>query len=211
MKRTFASILCFIILCSLMMSFTVSAREVADEFTPQLAMTVNMRGIIYSWDNIPDATYYTLTVSSQTDEVLTCVTTTENTYTDSMGNSIGNDEIYSLKLNIYAFDKDDMLIARSHELVYNIMAAGVYDWIAFLGDCDYNFEVNIKDATLLQKHLAQLIQLNYFQCLAADANFDSDVDIKDVTEIQRYCAGIETERVGNEIGDGGILFRIEII
>ncbi|HCA05294.1 MAG TPA: hypothetical protein DEO32_05290 [Ruminococcaceae bacterium] len=52
--------------------------------------------------------------------------------------------------------------------------------------CDVNFDgkTDIKDATLIQKHLAMLEDFNINQLFAADCNKDFIVDITDVTTVQ---------------------------
>ena len=59
-----------------------------------------------------------------------------------------------------------------------------------LGDVDNNGVVNINDATLLQRYLAEYtVTLNL---KLADTNRDGKVNIRDITEIQRYVAQIIT-------------------
>lgn len=59
-----------------------------------------------------------------------------------------------------------------------------------IGDVDQNGEINILDATLIQKHLAGFESLSSEQILAADADGNDTIDIKDATEIQKYLAEI---------------------
>ncbi len=61
------------------------------------------------------------------------------------------------------------------------------------GDSDGNGTVNIKDATLIQKYVADLAKLNVMQYKCADANADGSTNIKDATEIQKYIADIKTK------------------
>lgn len=70
-----------------------------------------------------------------------------------------------------------------------------------IGDADQNGEVNIFDATYIQRHLAGLSKLSNNGILAADTNQSGDVDIYDATLIQRYAAGFRTEYV-NKYSDG---------
>ncbi len=68
------------------------------------------------------------------------------------------------------------------------------------GDVNSDFEVNIKDATLIQKASAKLIEFSEVEALCADVNSDSDVNIKDATVIQKHIASINTGfPVGNPI------------
>ncbi len=57
--------------------------------------------------------------------------------------------------------------------------------------------VNIKDATAVQKHIAGIITLKGIELLAADTNCDGAVNIKDATVIQKHIAGFST---ASEVG-----------
>ncbi|MBE6734058.1 MAG: hypothetical protein E7563_01780 [Ruminococcaceae bacterium] len=59
-----------------------------------------------------------------------------------------------------------------------------------LGDADKDGEVNIKDATAIQKKIAGLITFDAEQNLLADFNQDTDINIKDATAIQKKIAGL---------------------
>ncbi len=59
------------------------------------------------------------------------------------------------------------------------------------GDADCDKEVNIKDATAIQKHIAQLEELSAQGVINADVDFDDDITIKDATMIQKHIAGID--------------------
>ncbi|MBQ8000761.1 MAG: dockerin type I repeat-containing protein [Ruminococcus sp.] len=67
-----------------------------------------------------------------------------------------------------------------------------------LGDVNEDGEVNIKDATAIQKYIAQLEALSDTALTLADTDSDTDVNIKDATAIQKHIAGINT---GYPIGD----------
>ncbi len=67
-----------------------------------------------------------------------------------------------------------------------------------LGDAQQDEAVNIKDATAIQKHVAQLITLSDDALLCADADQNNSVNIKDATAIQKHIAGIDT---GYPIGE----------
>ncbi|MBR3988662.1 MAG: hypothetical protein IKK10_05090 [Clostridia bacterium] len=66
-----------------------------------------------------------------------------------------------------------------------------------LGDANGNGEVNIKDATTVQKASAKLITLDENAKLCSDVNSDGKVNVKDATAIQKYLAKINT---GYDIG-----------
>lgn len=68
-----------------------------------------------------------------------------------------------------------------------------------LGDTDLSGKVNIKDATLIQKALANLCELSYKEMKAADSDQNMKVNIKDATAIQKFLANIKvTFPVGEE-------------
>ncbi len=59
-----------------------------------------------------------------------------------------------------------------------------------LGDVDKDGDINIKDATAIQKHIAMLITLDDEAIILADYDGDSEVTIKDATAIQKKIAGL---------------------
>ncbi len=59
-----------------------------------------------------------------------------------------------------------------------------------LGDSNLDGDVNIKDATEIQKYLASLAQLSDNAKLCADAQADGNVNIKDATVIQKFIASL---------------------
>ncbi len=60
-----------------------------------------------------------------------------------------------------------------------------------MGDTEQDGEVNIKDATAIQKYLAMLVDFSAMQKDVADFNSDGDVSISDATAIQKMLAGLE--------------------
>ena len=65
--------------------------------------------------------------------------------------------------------------------------------IGYLGDLDADKEITIMDATQVQLHLAQLVELDESQSFAADTDKNGEISILDVTNIQLFLAGIITE------------------
>lgn len=61
-----------------------------------------------------------------------------------------------------------------------------------LGDANEDGKVNIKDATLIQKSIANLTTLTDNGESLADADLNTKINIKDATAIQKHIAGIET-------------------
>ena len=57
-----------------------------------------------------------------------------------------------------------------------------------LGDANGDGSVNINDVTAIQRHLAQLEQIEGIYLYAADANQDGTLDISDATSLQMYIA-----------------------
>ena len=66
----------------------------------------------------------------------------------------------------------------------------VVTWL--LGDSNEDGKVNIKDATLIQKSIANLTTLTETGEALADADLNTKINIKDATAIQKHIAGIET-------------------
>jgi len=59
-----------------------------------------------------------------------------------------------------------------------------------IGDVNLDGNINIKDATTIQKHLASIITLSEESLNLADFDFSGSVNIKDTTAIQKNIAGI---------------------
>ncbi len=56
------------------------------------------------------------------------------------------------------------------------------------GDVDYDGDVTVLDATLIQNHLAQLKKIDAAQIVLADTDLDNVVNITDSTIIQQLCS-----------------------
>ena len=67
-----------------------------------------------------------------------------------------------------------------------------------IGDSDGDNTVNIKDATAIQKWIAD-IEVEGFVDAAADANLDETINIKDATEIQKWIADLLTDSMIGEM------------
>ena len=61
-----------------------------------------------------------------------------------------------------------------------------------IGDADLSESINVRDATLIQKHAAELVVLNELQLILSDVNFDGNVNVKDATPIQKWVADLDT-------------------
>ena len=114
----------------------------------------------------------------------------------------------------FDYDNDDMIKADDFSICgYNGTAAEQYandngfTFISLgdkpsgmiLGDADNDGEVTILDATVIQRHIAELSTESYNEA-AADADQDGMVTIMDATSIQRHIAELPTnENIGNPI------------
>ena len=67
------------------------------------------------------------------------------------------------------------------------------------GDADGDGDVTIVDATVIQRHIAELNTQKYVEA-ASDADNDGDITILDATAIQRHIAGLPAfEGIGKKI------------
>ena len=60
--------------------------------------------------------------------------------------------------------------------------------IVLKGDADLDGEIKMSDVTLIQKHVAKLVELTGNQSKNADVNSDSIINMLDVTQIQKFIA-----------------------
>lgn len=67
------------------------------------------------------------------------------------------------------------------------------DPAGILGDADLDGKVTVKDATLIQKHLADLEKLSPESMALSDTNRDSKISVGDATAIQKLVAGLIEE------------------
>lgn len=90
-----------------------------------------------------------------------------------------------------------------------ILASGVFQVVASIenteflttynqGDVNLDSNVNIKDATLIQKHIANLSVIDDLQISLADVDGKLGVNIKDATHLQKWIAGVEDKLYGAE-------------
>lgn len=88
-----------------------------------------------------------------------------------------------------------LIFATEHFSVYVVAEPEKTDPIVayMLGDANEDGKVNIKDATEIQKHIANLITLSDEGYDVADVDGSGSVNIKDATAIQKHIAGIEID------------------
>ena len=63
-------------------------------------------------------------------------------------------------------------------------------WVWLGGDLDGDGKITVNEATMIQKHIACIIDFDKEQKVIADVDGDKNVTVKDVTVIQKRCAGI---------------------
>ncbi len=78
-----------------------------------------------------------------------------------------------------AIDGEDALVAVSANYV-----------MRYVGDANGDGDVNIKDTTLIQKSLANIVTLDDTAATVSDVTSDGSVTIKDATAIQKQIAGL---------------------
>lgn len=61
---------------------------------------------------------------------------------------------------------------------------------ATAGDANLDYTVNINDATLIQKFIADLCEMNGLQKGVSEVDGDGKVTVRDATMIQKRCAGL---------------------
>ena len=78
------------------------------------------------------------------------------------------------------------------EIIDMIIERQLTDRVGYIGDADGDGEVAILDATVIQRHLAQLDTLDReYREYACDIDDDGTVDVLDATIIQRKLAALE--------------------
>ncbi|MBE6794407.1 MAG: starch-binding protein [Ruminococcaceae bacterium] len=87
--------------------------------------------------------------------------------------------------------------ALSAQIETTTVSAPIY---RLAGDVNEDSKVNVRDATAIQKHLANIITLSSIGVALADANGDGKLSIKDATEVQKFIAGLTiSDVIGEEI------------
>ncbi|MBR3971344.1 MAG: starch-binding protein [Ruminococcus sp.] len=76
-------------------------------------------------------------------------------------------------------------------MVVSVSAETNSDIIGIRGDADMNGTINVKDATLVQKQVASMVEFDASQTACADSDENGTINVKDATMIQKYVADIE--------------------
>ncbi len=79
-----------------------------------------------------------------------------------------------------------LVFTTEHFSIYVVTEKMGFD----IGDVNMDGDINIKDATEIQKNIAKLLQLSDDALYLADFDRDNYVNIKDATAIQKFIAGI---------------------
>nr|WP_243411798.1 dockerin type I domain-containing protein [Ruminococcus difficilis] len=111
------------------------------------------------------------------------------TLTFKVSESAEKGKLYPIELS-YDYNNYDIYDKDLNLIYFNVIAGGVdiYQSAVIIGDVNGDEKVDITDATLIQKAIAELIELSDVQKKAADTNTDGKVDITDATMIQKYIA-----------------------
>lgn len=84
-------------------------------------------------------------------------------------------------------------------LIINILSIKAYVYAneqILLGDVNQDNKVSIRDATLIQMHIAKMepyANFSYIQSKCADVNENNKITISDATAIQKHRVGINTK------------------
>ncbi len=99
----------------------------------------------------------------------------------------------------FSYDKStDTLTVSEHNTVgdLNICVTSI-PYNGIFGDANRDYLVNIKDATAIQKHAAEIVKLDDYSIYRVDVNFDGEINVRDATLIQKWTAGID---IGTSLG-----------
>ncbi|MBQ1977795.1 MAG: dockerin type I repeat-containing protein, partial [Ruminococcus sp.] len=101
---------------------------------------------------------------------------------------------------VYLLSENGEFIKITSSYIYDCAVVAVDKYGVFavvdedykLGDANLDGKVNVKDATHIQKAVADLLVLDEIGALAADVDGNGKVNVKDATAIQKWVADIET-------------------
>lgn len=103
---------------------------------------------------------------------------------------------YNVVVTGFNANGDVIAISSLFTVTIDVLLVDCFD---YYGNVDRKGDINVKDATLIQKYLANLVELEEYPLMLADVNSDGKVNIKDSTAIQKYCAKIYVDsRISNE-------------
>ena len=156
---------------------------------------VDMNGEIYGWDAPKGVSYenllgqymlaYALFDLGFEDEPETLQNVINELYVKPE-NVVKEIKILGEELKAAGFQGVDELIAKLSKALNNCEDPTKY----VIGDIDGDGELKIQDVTMLQRYLAEVIELDDTQLSNADADFNDNVNVQDVTTMQRIIAEV---------------------
>lgn len=84
-------------------------------------------------------------------------------------------------------DKDSLAIGMTN---YIMISSTNSIEKAYYGDVNCDGEINIADATAIQKAIVGIVNQSEIESINSDVNFDSDITVIDATTIQMYIVGL---------------------
>lgn len=159
-----------------------------------------------SWTKIPSAVKYEFSATDEQGNVNNIESSETNIEwnPDNEGSFLFKD----IRIQVKAYDSSGALIGESPVEVYEIFDI-LADWWGEYGDADFDGKITIKDATVIQKHLAGIVEFSNAAIHFADVVGDSILNIKDATAIQKYLAGLASDsRVGESCSYGCQIFEV---
>lgn len=84
------------------------------------------------------------------------------------------------------------MVRSATTAVYARWVDSSYVETVLMGDTDLSGSINVKDATLIQKALADITTLSAKENLAGNVISTDELNIRDATAIQKWCAGMDT-------------------
>ncbi|MEE1219437.1 MAG: dockerin type I repeat-containing protein [Ruminococcus sp.] len=161
-------------------------------------LSVTSEGEIYGWD-----TAYGETYESTLAQYLIVYAVLEVEFIDDteiMQSII--DELYVSPTDVFASVEENLElfitegvvtpeeIKDIHDKIENILSNCEDPTKYVIGDIDGDGELKIQDVTMLQRYLAEVIELDDTQLSNADADFNDNVNVQDVTTMQRIIAEV---------------------
>lgn len=92
-------------------------------------------------------------------------------------------------VSAYVLPKGMGISNKEGEDYTSVLATEVY---GYLGDADFNGKVNIRDATDIQKSVANITTLTDEGARLADVDFSGDINVRDATAVQKWLANVAT-------------------
>ncbi len=129
---------------------------------------------------------YDITLTKNNEQVQPDVYVTVKIPTDNPDIKVYRVEDDGTITNMNAVYSDGYLVfVTDHFSLYALS-----DSALIIGDVNMDGNLNVKDATAIQKHIAGINILGIQNLAVADYNYDSSINIKDATAIQKKIAGL---------------------